>query len=169
MATQVSVEKPSIQATQPADLEIELNPKQNRSTSIFTIESVESSPIGTPPPLEVSNSILTEGDLTAQGNSNRSNRNSLNSHRSSIDSHRNSLTEEMNRNRKTHKGKVYNILTLEDSVYHEESPFYGSGEQERPRGKRKVSEDEMANTFSETAIETKRHNYEYTHYVGKVS
>ena len=161
-----TLEAPTIQASTPdTGLSIELNSEELRPDKIFTIHSVDSSPMDTQSAFRATTSQLLNQD-TQQNNA---------IHRNSSDIHRNSLTnrrgskeqEEMNRNRKRHRGRVYRTLTLEESAYYEDYVFCSSSDMERTQEPDKNSDGD--NVLSPRKIENKRHTYEYMHYVEQVS
>ena len=166
MATRLSLEAPTIQVNAPdTDLSIDLNSEELRPDKIFTIHSVDSSPLDMKNAFQAPTSPLLDQN-TKQDNT---------VHRNSLDFHRNSLTnrrsskeqEEVNRN-KRHRGKIYRTLTLEESAYHEDYVFCSSSDVDTTQEFNNKNSDEE-NVFSARKIETKRHTYVYMHYVEQVS
>lgn len=148
----------------PTQLHLELDTQEDKPETLFTVQSVDSSPVGPHSP-----SHATSSSFLNPNNHLTTHRNSLNKHRNSLDTS-NSLAppitqEEMIRNKKYHKGKIYRTLTLEESSYYDDYVFCNSSDGEVANCSRKTSFGEAA----ARKIEMKRHRYVYTHYVEKVS
>ena len=155
-----SLEAPSINIfpPPPTQLHLDLDTRENKPETLFTVQSVDSSPAGSHSPSHATSRSFLETD------------NHLTTHRNSLNKQRNSLgtsnslaapikREEMIRN-KYNKGKIYRTLTLEESSYYDEYVFC-DGEIANPKN---TSLGEAARK-----IEMKRHRYLYAHYVEKVS
>ncbi|KAI6652735.1 hypothetical protein LOD99_4121 [Oopsacas minuta] len=169
MTTQVTLESPSISVYPPdTDLSLELNSEQASSPTQFTVHSVDSSPLGLHSPAHAPTSAFlsqTSQNQSPEHSNSVSHRNSLDSIRNSFNFHRNTQTqEEMIRNKKRHRGKIYRTLTLEESAYHEEYVYSASVDSVRPHGTNPPDEGSSARD-----ILTKRHKYVYIHYLERVS
>ena len=154
------LEAPSINVLPPPPTQLHLGlDTQDKPETLFTVQSVDSSPVGSHSPSHATpRSFLDPNShLTAH-------KNSVNKHRNSSGTSNSLATpttqEEMIRNKKYNKGKIYRTLTLEESSYYDDYVFC-DGEVANPK---KTSFGEAARK-----IEMKRHRYVYAHYVEKVS
>ena len=165
MAARVTLEAPSIQVNSPdTGLSVELTSEQLPPDRIFTIHSVDSSPLEMQSKFQAPTSPLL--NQNEQNKSQTDHRNSLDNHRNSLTNRRASREQEERNQSKRHRGRVYRTLTLEESAYHEDYVFCSS-DGESIQEPNKNSDEDRA--FSESKIETKRHTYVYMHYVEQVS